>query len=148
MTTSDQTLAFIDIEPEDPRVETEITPLLLSLRPDLTPVAARGFLRQAHAEGYVLTIATGADNSCCALAGHRILTTSRGRILFLEDLAVAADMREEGIGGKFMQYLQQLAKRSDCDRLELDTGTANHGAQRFYEKNQLEWVAMHFSQDI
>lgn len=139
---------FTDIHPEDPRVASEIAPLLRSLRPELTQATASAFLREAHTEGYILTIGTGAGNRCCALAGHRVLTTSRGRILFVEDLAVAADLREAGFGGKFMQYLEQRAELAGCDKLELDTGVGNHVAQRFYRKKQLEWVALHFSKKI
>ncbi|MET3176420.1 UNVERIFIED_ORG: GNAT superfamily N-acetyltransferase [Arthrobacter sp. UYCu721] len=91
---------------------------------------------------------TDAGNRCCALAGHRVLTTSRGRILFVEDLAVAADQREAGIGSKFMEYLERTAELEGCDRLELDTGINNHMAQRFYKRNKMEWIAMHFAKSI
>ncbi|MDQ0925657.1 GNAT superfamily N-acetyltransferase [Pseudarthrobacter sp. W1I19] len=61
---------------------------------------------------------------------------------------MAADMREAGIGGKIMHYLERRAELAGCDRLELDTGIGNHVAQRFYRKNQLEWAALHFSKNI
>ncbi|MEO5314703.1 GNAT family N-acetyltransferase [Pseudarthrobacter sp. CC12] len=141
-------LSFAEIHPEDPRVEFEIAPLLRSLRPDLTQDSAKAFLSEAHTQGYVLSVCTDSVNRCCALSGHRVLTTSRGRILFVEDLAVAAEQREAGIGRKFMEYLERMAELEGCVKLELDTGMNNHVAQRFYKRNKMEWIAMHFSKSI
>lgn len=141
-------LTFAEVHPEDPRIEFEIAPLLRSLRPDLTQESAKAFLREAHGQGYVLSVCTDAGNRCCALAGHRVLTTSRGRILFVEDLAVAAEQREAGIGGKFMDYLERTAHREGCVKLELDTGISNKVAQRFYKRNKMDWIAMHFAKSI
>lgn len=141
-------LSFAVIHPDDPRVEFEIAPLLRSLRPDLTQDSAKAFLREAHTQGYVLSVYTDSGNRCCALAGHRVLTTSRGRILFVEDLAVAAEQREAGIGRKFMEYLERTAQLEGCVKLELDTGISNQVAQRFYKRNKMEWIAMHFAKSI
>lgn len=68
-------LSFSDVEPEDLRTASQIYPLLQSLRSKMTKSEASTFLREAHAQGYVLTLAVGAGNQCFALAGHRTLTT-------------------------------------------------------------------------
>jgi GNAT superfamily N-acetyltransferase len=55
---------------------------------------------------------------------------------WVEDLAVAPFVRSAGIGKALLDGAKAWAKEHGATHLELDTGLARQGAQRFYEREQ------------
>ncbi|HEY9371973.1 GNAT family N-acetyltransferase [Streptomyces sp.] len=126
----------------------DIAPLIRTLRPALGASAFREFAEEAHGQGLVFTAAYAPDGRCVGVATHRILATSRGRMLFVDDLVIAPHARSAGVGGQLLGALRDRARRAGCTAVELDTGTANHGAQRFYHARRMRITALHFALDL
>nr|WP_239074414.1 GNAT family N-acetyltransferase [Streptomyces sp. SID10853] len=137
-----------DIVPGQTAMRTDVGPLLRTLRPGLTEAAFLAFAAEAHGQGLVFTAAYAPDGRCVGVATHRTLATSRGRLLFVDDLVTDARMRSGGIGGLLMDELETRARRAGCIRIELDSGVTNHGAHRFYHARRMVISAHHFARDI
>lgn len=122
--------------------------LMVELRPGLTLSDATTFLREASVQRYQALVCRPMgleQGSVVGLAGFRALATSRGRILVLEDLVVTRELRGQGLGSLLLSHLREYAKEASCQRIELDTGNANHAAQRFYASEGFEALAVHFA---
>ena len=122
--------------------------LITELRADLTVMTARGFLSEATQQGYrvlLCRLGEGEHRQCAALAGFRVLSTSRGKILMLEDLIVARRWRGRGLGAVMLAHVRSRAQQEACVRVELDTGNENRRAQRLYTSSGFEAIAVHFA---
>ena len=89
------------------------------------------------------------DNQYCiqlAVAGFRPMEMfSTGPILYVDDLVTAAAHRGKKYGSALLAFLNEHAKKLGCKYLELDSGTQRLDAHRFYRREGLEEVALHFS---
>ncbi|MFI5611846.1 GNAT family N-acetyltransferase [Amycolatopsis sp. NPDC051903] len=128
----------------DPRLESELFPLLRQLRPRLTREQFGELATTGHEQGLRYLVAY-ADGAALAAAGYRVLVTSRGRILYVDDLVTAEEARSTGVGGRLMSEVEQLARRHGCALLELDSGVSNTAAHRFYIRNGFDIIAHHFA---
>jgi GNAT superfamily N-acetyltransferase len=137
-----------DVAPGSRQMSAHIRPLLLVLRPALTEGDFDRFASEAHAQGLVFTAAYDARGRCAAVATHRVLATSRGRILFVDDLVTDPARRSAGIGTTLITHLTERARALGCHRVELDSGTANLTAHRFYHARRLNITALHFALDV
>ena len=62
--------------------------------------------------------------------------------LFLEDICVLREYRQQGVGKKMINFIKETAKREGCGRIEFTVLKWNNLAQQFYEENKaqrLEW---------
>ncbi|MGC9542829.1 GNAT family N-acetyltransferase [Streptomyces sp. UG1] len=141
-------LTLTDVVPGDWRMSAHIRPLMRALRPALTEEDFDRFASEAHAQGLVFTAAHDIHGHCAAVATHRVLATSRGRILFVDDLVTDPDRRSAGIGTALLTHLTERARAAGCHRIELDSGTANLAAHRFYHARRMNISALHFTRDI
>ncbi|MFF2661008.1 GNAT family N-acetyltransferase [Kitasatospora sp. NPDC058032] len=141
-------LTVVDIGPGTPELHRDVAPLIRALRPALGADAFAAFAAEAHAQGLVFTAAYDGRGRCLAVATHRVLATSRGRLLFVEDLVTAPAARSAGIGGRLFTVLGERARAAGCVRIELDSGTANHGAHRFYHAHRMAVTALHFGLEL
>lgn len=55
------------------------------------------------------------------------------KMLYLDDLCVAENGRQHGIGGALMEYLKDFARAEDCSRIELNVWEFPGSALEFYE---------------
>ncbi len=122
--------------------------LLTELRPELDSAAAREFLRSAVTQGYQVLLQRGTAEVVLGMAGFRVLATSRGRILMLEDLVVGGKNRRSGLGGALVEALVEIAITSGCQRIELDTGISNTNSQAFYSANEFRRIAYHYALEL
>jgi GNAT superfamily N-acetyltransferase len=141
-------LTFVDVAPGQPAMDSEVGRLIRELRPSLTAEGFAEFSGEAHAQGLVFTAAYDDDGRCVAVATHRVLATSRGRLLFVDDLVTDPQVRSGGIGARLMAELEGRAERAGCVRIELDSGVTNHAAHRFYHVGRMSVVALHFARDV
>ncbi|NEE52563.1 GNAT family N-acetyltransferase, partial [Streptomyces sp. SID8455] len=72
----------------------------------------------------------------------------RGRVLFVDDLVTAPESRGRGVGAHLLAELERRALAAACARVELDSGTANVHAHRFYHARRMTIGALHFGLDI
>ncbi|MER5349568.1 GNAT family N-acetyltransferase [Kitasatospora sp. NPDC002551] len=141
-------LTVVDVGPDEPALHRDVAPLIRALRPALGTEGFAAFAAEAHAQGLVFTAAYDERGRCLAVATHRVLTTSRGRLFFVEDLVTAPPARSAGIGGRLLGVLRERARAAGCVRIELDSGTANHGAHRFYHAHRMAVTALHFGLEL
>ncbi|MFJ4825689.1 GNAT family N-acetyltransferase [Streptomyces bacillaris] len=142
-------LVLVDLGPGDPRMAADAAPLIRALRPRLSADAFTAFAEEGHAQGLRFTVAYDtATGRALGAATHRVLATSRGRLLFVDDLVTAAESRGRGVGARLMAELERRGRAEGCVRLELDSGTANVDAHRFYHARRLTVAAFHFGREL
>ncbi len=57
-----------------------------------------------------------------------------GEDAFLHDLVVAVSERGQGAGREVLEWVEDAARAAHCKRLFLESGVANEGAHRFFER--------------
>ncbi len=140
---------IIDIEPSDPRLVSDVLPVLSELRPHLTGTLLRDTYAQGHPQGLRFTAAYGEDGRCAGVAGWRVVhNTSSLKKLYVDDLVTAASARSGGVGQALLTYLEKRALDLDCLELDLDSGTQRTDAHRFYLRERMAITAFHFSKPL
>lgn len=123
--------------------------VMRELRSHLTDTAtfAAQVRRQAE-HGYRL-LAARQNEQVKGLAGYRIYENLLyGRFLYVDDLVTTSEARGEGLGGKLIDALRDEAKKQGCANFVLDTALGNSLGQRFYFRQGLLAVGMHFRQPL
>jgi GNAT superfamily N-acetyltransferase len=137
-------IRFADIGPGDPRLATDILPVLLELRPHLTAATLASIYAEGHPQGLRFTGAY-AGGACRAVAGWRIVaTTFCGRKLTVDDLVTAGTARSAGLGRALLTELHRRARTAGCHLLDLDSATHRTDAHRFYLRERMSIAAFHF----
>lgn len=138
----------VDVDPGDPQMVADLFPVMRQLRPRLD---ADGFAAM-YAEGYPQCLRYAAcfdaEGRCAGVAGWRLLATSRGRILFVDDLVTTAERRSQGVGRELLAWLEERGRRAGCVRLELDSGVQNAAAHGFYFRECMRIAAFHFAKEL
>lgn len=63
-------------------------------------------------------------------------TTFTGRkIFYIEDLYARAECRGCGIGGKFLDKAKEIARKNDCEQIELKCAVWNEKSAGFYKSH-------------
>lgn len=139
---------IIDLEPGDPRLGTEVLPVLRELRPHLTEELFHDVYAEGHGQGLRFTAAY-ADGRCAGVAGWRIVVnTSNLRMLYVDDLVVSDVTRSAGVGHELLAHLEGRARQAGCEWLDLDSGTHRTDAHRFYLRERMDIVAFHFAKRL
>ncbi len=73
---------------------------------------------------------------------YTVSTALGARVGLLEDMVVAPDARNVGVGSQILQHAIQVAQNNGCKRITLLTDGANHLAQSFYQKHGFEISSM------
>jgi GNAT superfamily N-acetyltransferase len=60
--------------------------------------------------------------------------------LYLEDIFVLEEYRQQGVGKRMFEHLKEIAKLEGCCRIEFTVLKWNKSAQEFYEKNKAKRV--------
>ncbi|MDG4857287.1 GNAT family N-acetyltransferase [Streptomyces sp. T-3] len=142
-------MKIIDLEPGDPRLTTELLPVLRELRPHLTEDLYREVYAEGYAQGLRFSAAYGEDGSCVGVAGWRVVAnTSQLRELYVDDLVTADAARSTGVGRALLGYLEERARELGCGSLELDSGTQRTDAHRFYLRERMAINAFHFGKKL
>jgi GNAT superfamily N-acetyltransferase len=119
-------------------------PLVRQLRPHLD---ADRFVAQALrqiAEGYRATALYDAGVPR-AYAGWRVQEfLVHGRHAYVDDLVTDETVRSHGHGKALLDWLKVEARRLDCVRLQLDSGTHRKDAHAFYLREGLRIESFHF----
>jgi GNAT superfamily N-acetyltransferase len=136
---------FVDLEPGDPRLEAEVLPVLLELRPHLTPASLAAVYSEGHPQGLRFTAVYDEDGRCVAVAGWRLVATTVAlRKLYVDDLVTISAMRSRGIGRALLDELTRRAREAGCRALDLDSGIERHDAHRFYLRERMRILSHHF----
>lgn len=109
-------------------------PVHRQLRPAL-PESAAGYserLERVFASGGRLVVAVS-GGAVAGVALWRLLeNTYEGRRLYVDDLVVDDARRSHGVGKLLLDWLQEHARRLQCDAFALDSGVQRSRAHQFY----------------
>ena len=142
------TIRLVDLEPGDPRLSSDLLPVLLELRPHLTPESFAAIYAEGHRQGLRYTAAFDEDR-CVGVAGWRLIaTTFAGRKLYVDDLVTASDSRSTGVGKALIDDLTRRARNAGCSVIDLDSGVQRLDAHRFYHREGLTISAHHFTKRL
>ncbi|MEW2137961.1 GNAT family N-acetyltransferase [Streptomyces sp. NPDC005409] len=142
-------MKIIDLEPSDPRLTDDLLPVLVELRPHLTPELFRTILAEGQGQGLRFTAAYDADGACVGAAGWRIVAnTSTVRMLFVDDLVTASAARSTGVGRAMLAHLEDHARAAGCTVLTLESGTQRTDAHRFYFRERMAVTAFSFDKPL
>lgn len=138
------TFELVDLEPDDPRLESDLLPVLLELRPHLTVASFAAIYAEGYPQGLRFTAAYDGDR-CVGVAGWRfVATTSSLRKLYVDDLVTTEGSRSRGVGKALIEDLTRRAMEAGCSALDLDSGVQRLDAHRFYHREGLTIHAHHF----
>lgn len=121
--------------------------VLSELRPSLKREHFLDDLARMSTQGYGLVALW--DPEVRAVAGVRPMEMfSTGPILYVDDLVAAAAHRSRGYGHQLLAFLEGYAQSLGCRFLELDSGDARLDAHRFYRREGMASMALHFSKPL
>jgi ribosomal protein S18 acetylase RimI-like enzyme len=123
--------------------------LMHQLRPALqAPAALLSAVHRQREQGYRLLVCWRGSLPL-ALAGYRKMDNLiHGSFLYVDDLVTNDADRGQGHGECLLAELRSIGAALQCERLVLDTGVHNRGAQRFYARIGMQNGALHFTQNI
>jgi GNAT superfamily N-acetyltransferase len=137
-------MRFVDLEPGDPRLESDLLPVLLQLREHLTPESFDAIYREGHDQGLRFTVVYDGEN-CVAVAGWRMIATTFAiRKLYVDDLVTAGSERSRGFGKALLAELARRAKEAGARIIDLDSGVHRADAHRFYFREGMHVSGFHF----
>jgi ribosomal protein S18 acetylase RimI-like enzyme len=123
--------------------------VMRELRPHLTDVATFAAQARRQAEHGYRLLGVWQDDQVKALAGYRLQENLLyGRFLYVDDLVTAADARRHGLGATLIDALRDEARKQGCTNFVLDTALSNALGQRFYYRQGLLALGMHFRQPL
>ena len=139
---------LVDLEPGDERLERDVLPVLLELRPHLTAASFAEIYAEGHREGLRYTAAFDGGR-CLGVAGWRFVsTTAFGRKLYVDDLVTTESDRSHGVGRVLLDELTRRAVEAGCSVIDLDSAVHRHDAHRFYFRERMQIAAHHFLKRI
>lgn len=119
-------------------------PVMQTLRPHLELTTFVDRVRRQEAGGYRLAYLVSGDEPL-AVAGFRIDDSlSWGRHLYVDDLMTLEQHRSQGHGSALLDWLIAHAASQGCAELHLDSGLQRTDAHRFYLREGMETIALHF----
>ena len=119
-------------------------PVVQQLRPHLDQDRFVAQALRQMADGYRAT-ALYDDGVARAYEGWRVHEfLVYGRHVYVDDLVTDETARSHGYGKALLDWLKAEAKRLDCVRLQLDSGTHRKDAHAFYLREKLRIDAFHF----
>lgn len=118
------------------------------LRPHLDRAEFQRRLQIQHGEGFRIVFLRQHGRAVAA-AGYRVAHyLAWGRVLYVDDLVTAPDMKRAGLGGQLIDWLVDEARRLACDELHLDTGYQRHDAHRLYLRKGLRFTCHHAAMEL
>ncbi len=142
-------VSFVDFDPGDPRLTSDVLPVLMQLRPHLTAAMFDAVYREGYPQGLRFTALYDERADCVSVAGWRLMaTTATERKLYVDDLVTAAQARHGGFGRALLQELESRARRHGCQAIDLDSGVHRTEAHRFYMRERLSITSFHFARSL
>jgi GNAT superfamily N-acetyltransferase len=120
---------------------------LRQLRPKLNESTFVADVRRMQPQGYIL--ASVRDPDVRGVAGYRYYEMfAFGPQMYIDDLVTDAAYRSHGYGKAMLDWLRAEAVRNRCSFMTLDSGHKRKDAHRFYLREGMEDVALHFVQPL
>jgi GNAT superfamily N-acetyltransferase len=119
-------------------------PVIVQLRPHLTPESFRTSVRKQMTQGYRLA-ALEEGGRIRSLAGYRLCDFLWcGRVMYVDDLVTDEASRSRRHGERIFNWLREIARADGCSELHLDSGLQRARAHRFYFREGMHVDDFHF----
>ena len=142
-------MRFVDIPPGDPRLLSDVLPVLTELRTKLTGEQLEAVYSEGYPQGLRFTAAYDDQGRCVAVAGWRVIATTVAlRKLYVDDLVTDAEHRGTGIGSALLGELRRRAAAAGCRVIDLDSALNRADAHRFYIREGLPITSFHFGRPL
>jgi GNAT superfamily N-acetyltransferase len=139
---------LVDLEPGDPRLLTDMLPVLRELRPHLDEASFTAVYAEGHPQG-LRFLAAYDGHRCVGVAGWRVLALAFAiRKLYVDDLVTTSEGRSRGVGHALLTELEARARAAGCTVLDLDSGVHRHDAHRFYFREGMHISSHHFTKAL
>jgi GNAT superfamily N-acetyltransferase len=139
---------LVDLTAGDARLQQDVLPVLLELRPHLTPASFAAVCEEGASQGLSYLAAYDAGR-CLGAAGWRLVAnTSTLRKLYIDDLVTTAEARSRGVGAALVRELTDRARAHGCTLIDLDSGVQRADAHRFYFREGLTISSFHFARRL
>ena len=125
-----------------------VSPVVLQLRTHLSQEEMVSAVERMRREaGFRLIAAYGDEGGGpVGAAGFRVYEMlAYGKILYVDDLVTAGDVRSGGVGKALLGWLEREARRAGCTGLHLDSGVQRARAHRFYFREGMAIYNFHFA---
>jgi GNAT superfamily N-acetyltransferase len=121
--------------------------VMKQLRPSLEEATYVKLIQSMIAEDRYRLIAAFEDDVCVGSAGFnqaKSLFLNGKPQLYVADLVTDEKCRSKGIGKLLLSWIKEEAKRLGCKAVSLDSGTQRVDAHRFYNREGMKAIALHF----
>ncbi|MDR9875610.1 GNAT family N-acetyltransferase [Pseudomonas allii] len=123
--------------------------VMQQLRPHLSDATAFAEQVQRQRQNGYRLLAARENGQVIGLAGYRLTeNTLYGRFIYVDDLVVDATLQRRRLGEQLLDRVREETRARGYRWLVLDTGMHMALAQRFYFRQGLLPLGMHFSQDL
>lgn len=118
------------------------------LRPHLRPDEFTGRIRRQQKGGYqLLSLRDSGEVKC--VAGYRLVEyLAWGKVLYIDDLITLPGGRQQGYGGRVLDWLIEQGRAQACAEIHLDTGYQRHEAHRLYLRKGFQLNCHHLAMNL
>ena len=122
--------------------------LIQLLNPQMSAERYRQLLTHMLANGYRMVGAFEGE-TCLGLSGFWInAKLYSGKYLEVDNFVVAEGHRSAGVGKLLADWMEQEARRRQCDTIMLDAYVTNSAAHRFYFREGYHIKSYHFFKSL
>ena len=105
-------------------------------------------VREMEKQGFKLAFLKDGENIVAA-AGYRIATNLfLGKHLYIDDLVTSQNIRSQGYGKIFYNWLRDVAKTTGCSYIHLDSAVHRGATHRFYFREGLAISSFPFREKL
>lgn len=122
--------------------------LIKQLNPDLKISSYKKYLQEMLKNGYRM-VGAFEDDTCVGLSGFWISTKIySGKYLEVDNFIVDKAHRSKKIGSKLCKWMEQTARKNNCETLMLDAYAENIPAHKFYYREGYYVRGFHFLKKV
>lgn len=122
--------------------------LITQLTTTLTKEEYEALLRQMVPHNY-FQVAVYENDNCVAISGYWICAKLySGKYMEIDNFVVAASHRSKGIGKLLTDWMEEEARRNDCNMLMLDAYVENFKAHHFYYREGFIARGFHYLKQL
>ena len=96
-------------------------------------------------EGYKISYIQEKDTILACIGYRPMETLAWGKIYYIDDLITAPESRGKGLAKLLLNYVKELAQKSGCHQVHLDSGYTRHAAHKTYLKCGFTLNSHHFA---
>ncbi len=98
-----------------------------------------------HQQGYQSKGIYDNDKVVAYMGFRFLMTLAWGSIMYIDDLVTHQSVRGKGYAAALLKYADDLARKSQCDQIHLDSGYTRLDAHRLYLNHDFHLTSHHFS---